>query len=116
MGSSALDLVAPGGRVVLVGIPEQDHLLFNRHRARTKGVTLFNVRRSNVSMEECLALVSDPGDAALFGKMATHPFDFSNVQQHFELASAYGDSVVRCILEPSGTDIQGRSEVQHTND
>merc|ERR1711865_1150177 len=93
---------APGGRIALVGIPEVDHLPLNPHRARIKGVTIFNIRRSNIPMDECLPLVADPKDAALIEEMVTHPFDFAGAQRAFELASTYGEGVVRCCLEPAG--------------
>ena len=41
----ALDAVAPGGRVVLVGIPDGDRTCFTASTARRKGVTLLLSRR-----------------------------------------------------------------------
>lgn len=97
----ALDHVDMGGRVILIGIPEQDHLQFNPHRARIKGVSIINVRRSNVGLAECLALLDGDKDIELIERMATHSFSFADAMEHFELAATYAHGAIRCMLVPS---------------
>jgi L-iditol 2-dehydrogenase len=44
---AALDVVRPGGRVVLAGIPDDDTIAFRASTARRKGLTIAMVRRMN---------------------------------------------------------------------
>ncbi|HYN92868.1 MAG TPA: alcohol dehydrogenase, partial [Pilimelia sp.] len=49
--------VRPGGRVVLVGIPDEDRTAFPASLARRKGVTIALVRRMNEVYPRAIELV-----------------------------------------------------------
>jgi len=53
----AIELLKPGGQLIIVGIPEKDGLVFNAHQMRRKEITIQNVRRQNVRFEEALELL-----------------------------------------------------------
>ena len=93
---AAMDVAAPGGRVVLVGIPTYDFVSYNPHVARTKELTLINVRRSNQTLRTCLDLL-DCGRIKL-KPMVTHRFALSDIQHAFEVASEYGDGVIKAMV------------------
>lgn len=54
--STAIDVVRPGARVVLGGIPDDDRTSFSASAARRKGLTLVLVRRMNEIYERAIAL------------------------------------------------------------
>lgn len=56
--TAALDVVRPGARVVLGGIPDGDRTSFPASTARRKGLTLVLVRRMKEVYERAIALVS----------------------------------------------------------
>jgi L-iditol 2-dehydrogenase len=56
---TALELARPGGRVVLVGIPDGDHTSFRASLARRKGLTLALVRRMNDVYPRAIRLVEE---------------------------------------------------------
>jgi L-iditol 2-dehydrogenase len=65
--ATAIDLVRPGGRVVLVGIPDGDRTSFPAAAARRKGVTLLLSRRMKPSdLPRAIGLV-EAGRVALGG-------------------------------------------------
>ncbi|GAA5179927.1 sorbitol dehydrogenase [Rugosimonospora acidiphila] len=72
---TALAAVRPGGRVVLAGIPDDDHVTFSASTARRKGVTIVLVRRMNRVYERAVELVRQ-GRVDLSGLVtATYPLE-----------------------------------------
>ena len=57
-GPKPQEVASSAALVVLVGIPEVDHLPYNPHVARTKELTILNVRRANQTLATCLELLS----------------------------------------------------------
>lgn len=53
----AIELVRPGGRVVLAGIPDDDRTTFRASRARRKGLTISLVRRMGAVYPRAIGLV-----------------------------------------------------------
>jgi L-iditol 2-dehydrogenase len=53
----AIEMVRPGGRVVLGGIPDDDRTSFAASAARRKGLSFFVVRRMKEVYERAIALV-----------------------------------------------------------
>jgi threonine dehydrogenase-like Zn-dependent dehydrogenase len=93
----ALDAVAPGGRVVLVGIPDGDRTCFTAATARRKGLTLLLSRRMQpADLPRAIRLVEE-GRVEL-GPLVSRRYALSEGQ------SAFADLVERrglkTILEP----------------
>ena len=55
---AAIDIVRPGGRVVLAGIPEDDTIAFRAATARRKGLTIAMVRRMNEVYPRAIGLAA----------------------------------------------------------
>jgi L-iditol 2-dehydrogenase len=53
----AVDLVKPGGKIMIVGIPEFDNWSFSADKIRRNEITLINIRRQNHALEETLNLL-----------------------------------------------------------
>ncbi len=92
----AIDIVKPGGKIMLIGIPEFDHWEFNADKFRRKEIQLINVRRQNHSLEETLNLIESGKINVL--PMATHKFSFENTKQAFDLVAAYDDNVMKALI------------------
>jgi L-iditol 2-dehydrogenase len=92
----AIDLLRPGGRLMIVGIPGAERLSFIADRARRHELLLQNVRRQNHNVEEAIQLVAEKRlDVA---RLATHHFPFDNVADAFDLVSSYSDGVIKAMI------------------
>ena len=93
----AVDLLGPGGELVITGIPEVDVLTFNPHDLRRKELSIRNVRRQNGRFEQALKIISEHGID--FNGFITHSFRPDKVQEAFELVENYRDGVIKAVIE-----------------
>ena len=84
-------------RLALVGIPEQDMCEYNPHKMRTKEMLIQNVRRSNLTLDDCVELFSTYKQAE---QMITHNTELENIQHAFETVSNRSDGVIKYIINP----------------
>ncbi len=96
--NQAVDLLRPGGRLFIIGIPPGDRISFDIHALRRKELSLHNVRRQKDGIENAIALIRSRGIDVRF--MATHTFPIGDSRLAFELAMGYRDGVVRAIIHP----------------
>lgn len=92
----AADLLAPGGRLVIVGIPAPPRVSFDIHELRRKEITLLNVRRQRYSFAEAIDLIA--GGTADPRFMVTHRFGIGEAALAFELAAGYRDGAIKTVL------------------
>ena len=93
----ALRLAAPGGEVLLVGIPAQDRISFTASVARRKGLTLRNVRRSTPSsFERASRLVAESW--LELQSLVTHRLPLDQTPRAFEALA--GREGIKVIVEP----------------
>jgi len=92
----AVALLKPGGRLVLVGIPESPKVEFEIDLLRRKELVLQNVRRQNEFMDSAIQLAERR--RADLEALITHLFPLSQVQTAFDLAAAYGDKVIKAVI------------------
>lgn len=101
MIDQAMALLKPGGTLVIVGIPAQQRIDFNVHVMRRKELTFKNVRRQRGCVGPVLDLIAqgrlDPGE------MLTHRFPLAEAAKAFELVAAYGDGVIKALVEMTPT-------------
>ena len=95
----AMDLVRPGGTVVLVGIPFEDTVSFKHSAARRKGLTILMCRRMKNVYARCLQLV-ESGRVDV-ESMVTHRFSLRETPHAFEMNAKYQEEVVKIIIENS---------------
>jgi len=93
----ALKIVKPGGKIMLIGIPEQQSLCFDMDYMRRKEITLINVRRQRFCVQEALDLMASGKIDVM--PMATHHFRFSDTKKAFDLVEAYKDGVMKAMIE-----------------
>jgi len=93
----AVQLVRPGGTVMVIGIPSMDRVFFEIDSLRRKEILIQNVRRQNECMQPTLDLVESGGIDA--GFMITHRFALDQAKEAFELVAEYRDGVMKAMIE-----------------
>lgn len=93
----AVDLLKPGGKLMIVGIPEEDIIHFNISKLRRKEITIRNVRRQNNSIPEAIRLAEENPQAA--GMMITHTFKLGEAQKAFETVAGYKNGVIKAMIQ-----------------
>ncbi len=93
----AVDLVRPGGKIMLVGIPRAQRVSFVIDKLRRKEISVINVRRQNKCMQPAVDMVASGKVNVEF--MITHRFKLEQTQQAFDLVAGYRDGVVKALIE-----------------
>jgi L-iditol 2-dehydrogenase len=93
----AVDLIKPGGKLILVGIPREDRISLSIDKIRRKEITIVNIRRQNGCTRATMDLVASRKVQADF--MVTHRFKLDRIQDAFELVASYKDGVVKAMIE-----------------
>lgn len=98
----AVRLLKPGGKLMLVGIPESDRVSFSIDLLRRKEICVQNVRRQNESVQATLdGLASGALDVDF---MVTHRFPLACAREAFDLVAGYRDGVVKAMVHLSDAD------------
>jgi len=91
-----IELLRPGGKLMLVGIPREDRVSFMPDRMRRKELTLINVRRQNECTQKAMDLVAEKKVNIDF--MVTHRFSLADTPAAFDLVANYRDGVIKAII------------------
>ena len=92
-----LAVLKPGGRLLLIGIPEFEAFSLPADGMRRKEATVVNVRRQNGCVGPALDLVAS--GAVELGWLATHRFGLAQVAQAFELVAGRQDGVLKAMVD-----------------
>ncbi|HUI43660.1 MAG TPA: alcohol dehydrogenase catalytic domain-containing protein [Terriglobia bacterium] len=98
----AVELLKPGGTLVMVGIPELDRVSFDPHALRRHELEIRNVRRQNRCVARAVEMVAT--GAVNVDSLITHRFNLSETQRAFDLVAARGEGVIKAMIEVSGRD------------
>jgi L-iditol 2-dehydrogenase len=94
--SQAVQLLKPGGTLVLVGITETDEVSFPIHELRRKEITIVNIRRQAHCTQKAIDLLAsrqidmDP--------LVTHHFPLEETQKAFDLVENYEEGVMKAMI------------------
>ena len=92
----AIELLKPGGQLIVVGIPEFDRWSVDVDKTRRKEILIQFVRRQVGCVQPSIDLM---GSAKIdIGKMITHRFPFSKTNEAFDLVSSYSDGVMKAMI------------------
>lgn len=94
---NAIDLLKPGGKLMMIGIPEFDNWQISADKGRRKEITFANIRRQNHALEPTLEMMQNKVFDA--SKMVTHRFRFDQTKEAFDLVDSYGDGVMKAIID-----------------
>jgi len=93
----AVELLKPGGRLVVVGILRTERVSFIIHKIRRKEITIVNVRRQNHCTQTAIDLIATGKAKVDF--MITHRFKLEQTQDAFDMAAEYRDGVIKALIE-----------------
>jgi len=92
----AIDLLKPGGTLLIVGIPDFNRWSFSAHKIRRKEISIQYIRRQVDCTKMALDLMADKkinGES-----MITHHFKFEETEKAFKLVYNYEDGVMKAII------------------
>ena len=95
--NQAVNLLKPGGKLMIVGIPTLDLLSFEIHTLRRKEICIQNVRRQNRCLQPALDLLEHHDTYSK--NLLTHQFPLAEAAKAFELVEGYRDKVVKAIIK-----------------
>jgi len=93
----AVDLLKPGGKLMLIGIPRTDRVSFVIDKLRRKEINIINVRRQNKCTQKAIELVASGKIDVDF--MVTHRFKLEQARRAFDMVADYKDGVVKAMIE-----------------
>ncbi len=92
-----VELLKPGGTLLLVGIPEEDRVSFSIDKLRRGELRIQNVRRQNACMQPVLDMIEMDGLDPDF--MITHRFPLADTAAAFECVAGYRDGVIKAMID-----------------
>jgi L-iditol 2-dehydrogenase len=93
----AVELLKPGGKLMLIGIPRLERISFIIDKIRRKEITIVNVRRQNRCTQMAIDLISTGRAKVDF--MITHRFKLEQTQDAFDMVAEYRDGVIKALIE-----------------
>jgi len=93
----AVELLKPGGKLIVVGIPEFERWTMNVEKTRRKEISLQFIRRQVDCVEESLEMMKN--GSIDIGNMVTHRFPFEMTKEAFDLVAGYKDGVMKAMID-----------------
>ncbi|MCH2114877.1 MAG: alcohol dehydrogenase catalytic domain-containing protein [Pirellulales bacterium] len=93
----AIRLLRPGGKLLILGIPQSDSIRFQPEQIRRKEITIVNIRRQRGCVQQALDLIGEWPER--IDQLITHRFPFSQSKDAFDLVADYRDGVVKAIID-----------------
>ncbi len=94
--TQGVELLKPGGKLMIVGIPEVDEVPFLVHELRRKEITIINVRRQNHCTQKAIDLLTS--HKIDMDSLVTHRFPLEETQMAFDLVANYRDGVMKAMV------------------
>jgi L-iditol 2-dehydrogenase len=94
---NAIDMLKPGGKLMIIGIPEFDRWSFRVDELRHKEICIQNVRRQNGCVQETLDMMNNK--LVDIDPMVTHRFSFEDTKKAFDLVTEYNDGVMKAMID-----------------
>lgn len=92
----AVNLLRPGGKLILVGIPSVKRITFISAQIRRKEICIQNVRRQHGCLQATLDLIARRRLRPEF--MLTHSFPLARASAAFELVAGYRAGVIKAMI------------------
>jgi L-iditol 2-dehydrogenase len=93
----AIDILKPGGTLVLVGTPRKERICFDVDKFRRKEIEARYVRRQNQCVRRAMDLIENGQVSVDF--MITHRFGLEETRKAFDLVAVYGDGVIKAMID-----------------
>ncbi|RMF76725.1 MAG: alcohol dehydrogenase [Chloroflexi bacterium] len=95
----AAEMLAHGGKLMLVGIPSDDSINLRHSVMRRKGLTLVMVRRMKHTYPRAIQLSTTHPDALNLDDLVSHRFPLSQAPEAFAMNIDYQDRVQKVVIE-----------------
>jgi L-iditol 2-dehydrogenase len=95
---NASEVTAPGGTVLIAGIPDTDNIIINAHSTRKKELDIKLLRRSNFNELEASEYLKN--NKEIVNSMITHNFALKDIKKGFDLVANYSDGAIKVIINP----------------
>ena len=95
-----VDVLKPGGTLLVVGIPELDRISFVMDQMRRKELCVRNVRRQNDCMAAAIELVA--AGLVDLDPMVTHNYTLDQTNEAFDVVADYRDNAVKAMIHMGG--------------
>ena len=95
----AVEVLKPGGQLLIVGIPEFDRVSLSIHTLRRKEIQVLSVRRQNHCTSQAIEMIAS--GAINIDPLVTHHFSIDQAKEAFDLVDGYRDGVVKAIIHVS---------------
>jgi L-iditol 2-dehydrogenase len=93
----AVDVMKPGGKIMVVGIPEFSTWSINVENTRRREIMIKFIRRQVDCVKSALEMM-DSGDIDI-KNMVTHRFPFDRTKEAFDLVADYRDGVMKAMID-----------------
>jgi L-iditol 2-dehydrogenase len=93
----AVDILKPGGKIMVAGIPEFDRWSLSVESTRRRELTLQFIRRQVDCVETALELMKS--GRINVSNMVTHRFPFDRTKEAFDLVADYKDGVMKAMID-----------------
>ena len=93
----AVDLLKPGGKIMIAGIPEFENWSLNVENTRRRELMIQFIRRQVGCTETALEMMHT--GLIDVSNMLTHRFPFSQTKEAFDLVDSYGDGVMKAMID-----------------
>lgn len=93
----ALEILKPGGKLIVVGIPEFEKWSVDADKSRRKEISFQFIRRQVDCVQPCIDMM-ESGQIRI-ERMVTHRFPFSRTKEAFDLVAGYGDGVMKAMID-----------------
>jgi len=93
----AIDILKPGGRLIIVGIPEFNKWTFSVDDTRRREISIQFIRRQIGCVESSLEMMNN--GKINVGNMVTHRFPFKDTKEAFDLVAGYYDGVMKAMID-----------------
>ena len=93
----AIDILKPGGRLVIVGIPEFKRWSLSVDDTRRHEISIQFIRRQVNCVEDSLEMMNN--GTIDVSNMITHRFPFENTKKAFDLVADYQDGVMKAMID-----------------
>jgi L-iditol 2-dehydrogenase len=95
--SQAVELLKPGGQLIVVGIPEFKNWKLSADLTRRKEISIRFIRRQVDCVATALAMMDNRQINT--NNMITHRFPFERTKEAFDLVAGYHDGVMKAMID-----------------
>ncbi|MDR1672084.1 MAG: alcohol dehydrogenase catalytic domain-containing protein [Bacteroidales bacterium] len=92
----AIELLKPGGKLMIIGIPSFARFSFPADDLRRKEISIRNVRRQNGYDKKAIEVIAD-GNVKV-DHWITHRFGFADSKKAFDMIAGYEDGAVKAMI------------------